>query len=459
MSALIELYAPNDSEFTDSLTHIWEDGSYHAYSTIQAVIRASSEGIAGERYWPPYILEMDTIQYRPANYQGGHSAISFGNITFSLKTFDEDSLWPPPKSFSFNLFSANNGSDIGKNRITSGMMHLSRITDQGIAYEVYGEKYEVNILDEAILYREDSDYSEAEEQPVPLALGEIEHRQAVRLPDAVGGNFVYHKAGMDGVNGTDWHVYDDGVLIDANVANETDTQFELTASPVGEVTISGVGKIVTLADFVDYGRQRLGLSLNTANARAPSPELSFYLTGQQTVLQALDAICSVHTHLFWINISTLNLIDMLTYTDTIIIENANKVIDSSYSMQTAISAFVAEWDERYPVEITAGKMIREREKKYTVFTQLFYGDEQSIVPYQSSDTAIKLTLQNIRAIYLRNQGEVALPLTGPIPVPGTRYMIEDTTLLRNTNVEFFVRGVAYNFIDDKLVLQGDCVLT
>lgn len=448
--AKIELRAPGDNEWYQDLVAEIEftDTDDHEWASIQPVLRLSLEGYAGDYYWAPHILTMDTIQYRIGEITGGHAALSFGNISFSPDLF-VGNLWPPQTAFSFVLYH-------GDNKITDGILHLSAITDESIEYEVYGNEYDVNILETAIHYRSDGDYTEAEAQPLPLALGEIVHRNPVRLPDADGGNLVYSKCGLSGSNGTDWHVYDDGVNIDSNVANETASQFELTAVPVGEVTVSGTGSLTTLADVVGYACTKIGVSLNSDDARSPSPTLSWFLTNQRTVISFLDDICSMQTHLFYIGSSTLYLIDCMGFTSTASIENANKIIDSKYRNNPAMASFEATWDERSPV---GTERIKTEDRNYIRFTRQSYGDKREVSVYQTNDLRVATTLGNMISIYQRKQAEITLPIDGDLPTVGMQYNIEDTTMHASLSVEMYIRGVNYDLAQDKMTLIGDCILS
>jgi len=449
--ALIELRAPGDNEWYSALataSDFTDEVGVHEWASVQPILRMSLEGYAGTHYWAPYILSMDTIQYRTGGITGGHAALSFGNISFSPELFTGN-MWPPQGAFSFILYH-------GASKITEGILHLASVTDSSVSYEVYANKYEINILDTAILYRSDGDYTEAEEQPIPLSIGNIAHRNPVRFADAVSGNYVYSVCGLAGTIGADWHVYDDGVNIDSNVDNATATQFELTVSPVGEVTISGTGVLETLSDVFNHSCAKLGLSYNTDDARAVSPVLSWFLTSQQTALGLLDNLAATHTHLFWVDTSTLKLIDCLGFTSTTTVSDGNKIIDSSYSNNPAMASFEATWNERSPVGTIR---IQTEDKNRITFTNQFYGEENQVSAYQTDDSEIQTTLNNMVTIYQRMQASVTLPIEGALPEVGERYLIEDTTLHEALNCELYIRGVNYNLSEDKMTLTGDCILS
>lgn len=449
MNVLIELYAPGAVEWEDDANHAWEDDANHEWGVIAGVLRASIDGVAASHYWPPWITAMDTIQYGIPNAWGGYAALSFGTLEFSPAAFDSDPTWPPPETFVFNLYyTADDGAT--KTFITTGTLFLAKITDSGIQYDVYGDSFDVNFLDEAVTYES------VTAQPLPVAIGAVVQQNPVRLPDAGGGNQTWSKCGLAGVAHTNWHAYDDGVDICANVANEAADTFELTAAPVGEVTISGTGSLVTLADVAGEVCTLLGLSLDAAGARAVSPDLSTFITSQRAAIDVLSSIAAAHAHLFYIASSTLYLIDMLAATGTVTIADSNGVIDSEYSTQPPISLITHRWVDRY---VAAAQIINETKKQHTVDVGQYFGDPTDINVYSTVVADIAAALANIVTLQARRLGRVTLPLSGTLPTPGAAYAIEDTTMVRDLSVTLYVRSVGYDFMGHRILIGGDCILT
>ena len=180
------------------------------------------------------------------------------------------------------------------------------------------------------------------------------------------------------------------------------------------------------------------------------------MTNQQMAVAFLDDLCAMQSHIFWINNSTLYLIDGLNSTGTETIENSNKIIDSKYRNNAAMASFEAKWDERSA--IGTDRIITE-DRNYISFTRSYYGDKKKVEVYQTDPGEIKDTLGNLIEIYLRKQAEITIPIEGALPTVGMKYLIEDTTMHDTLNVELYVRGVNYDLSQDKMTLIGDCILS
>ena len=97
--------------------------------------------------------------------------------------------------------------------------------------------------------------------------------------------------------------YDDGYPIPENIEAIDTAAFTLTASPVGELTISGVNPTVTtLEDVITWAchEDRLCMTPDITLGRGTSPNVNYWASSQGVLLDFLSEVCAWHTHLFYI---------------------------------------------------------------------------------------------------------------------------------------------------------------
>jgi|GEM_PF-2385215 len=142
-------------------------------------------------------------------------------------------------------------------------------------------------------------------------------------------------------------VFDDGVPIQENVVINGDGTFSLTATPVGEVTLSGTGEDTTLEDIVTWGQGQLGIgSIVTTNARGTSPDVSHWATSQMPLIDFLSNVCAFFTHYFYIQSDVLTLGDMLLDNGTSSVTEWEFFEQATYGVADVISQIQSTWNTR-----------------------------------------------------------------------------------------------------------------
>jgi len=148
-------------------------------------------------------------------------------------------------------------------------------------------------------------------------------------------------------------VYDSGVPIPSRVLILTGGdvgKFSLTASPVGQVTMSGTPADTTLLEVMTWGQVRLGIgSIVSTNSRAVSPEVSRYETEQRPLIDFMSDLCKCFTHYFYIQSDVLTLGDMLLDNGSASYAESG-YFTGSYGTRNAVSLLRAKWTTRRHAE-------------------------------------------------------------------------------------------------------------
>ena len=217
---LIEISVRDSIIWRDGET-VWCDGpGVNWYS--ESVIRLSNEDYSDRRYWSDDIISYTPPQFSIAGATGGYCRMDFGNIELTLNVFagksktsgnalftDSDvvwldgetewiddalvsgdpTLWPPPREI--NLRHQYTETDEAGLVLTFvGTGHLATFDRESVHYDLYGDKYDTDLLKEVVNYDGDT-------VTLPLALGAVHYVTPVRQAD-VGGFPVYHKGGLSG---------------------------------------------------------------------------------------------------------------------------------------------------------------------------------------------------------------------------------------------------------------------
>jgi hypothetical protein len=296
---------------------------------------------------------------------------------------------------------------------------------------------------------------------IPHAFGIINHGKVIRLPD-VGGKPTYHNAYIAGTKGTDWHVYDDGVNIDSNVTDNNNNTFSLSVMPTGEVTICGTGNQTTLATIFSWAcsAARLPLSLDLTKDKSPSPQINYWASSQTKLIDFLSLIAAWHTHLFYIKISTLYLIDMNIDNGTRTITEYN-YFPAQYSDQAPLAKIIGNWKERSAANETIGRFIREAEYEEIYLTNYPYGGKMSLEAFQDVRADVYSSLESISTIYHKQRAKIPLPIETNLPVPGEAINGTDTSTKRDITFAIRARDIQYDFMGGvpKAIISGEGTIT
>lgn len=432
---------------------------------INAVTRRLSiDGVALTHWWDNQIIEFDTLVYQMTENYGGYVRLGFGRISFTHDLFEND--WPPPVNGEVRIKYTESTEALAET-FFSATAHLAEITREKISYEVFEPEYDIDILTLATNYDGDS-------VPLPIAFGTVGHRNPIRLPDAGGGNQRYSMAGIQGAiatcgtgGGDVWCIYDDGINIASNASMVGSNVFELTAAPVGEVTISGIGADTELEEIFDWacGASYLNVTLATPAARAVSPSVNYWASSQMKVVDFLNKISSFFTHIFYIKDTTLYLIDML-------LDNGSRTITEfdffplTYTYLIPTKQIKSEWEVGEPGEWqdpagagAAAVYVKRDDKEYIKESSYPYGNELEIEPVTDVRADIETALTNILTVLHSTRCNVRLPLQGSLPVPGEKISWTDESHKISTDMNIRCRTVKYDFTNEKIIIEGEGTLS
>ena len=473
---------------------IWRDGEtvwcnspgVNLYS--ESVIRLSNEDYSDRRYWSDDIISYTPPQFSIAGTTGGYCRMDFGNIELTLNVFagksktsgnaifaDSDvvwldgetewiddalvsgdpTLWPPPREINLrHQYTETDESGLVLTFVGTG--HLATFDRESVHYDLYGDKYDTDLLKEVVNYDGDT-------VTLPLALGAVHYVTPVRQAD-VGGFPVYHKGGLAGVvPGTHYNVFDDGVDINSNVTDNGDGTFSLSASPVGEVSISGTGTITTLSDLLTYLSTNLDPALSytyDAALEGASPTISYWANSQQLLVAFVSEVAKYFETLFYISNSTIYAVAMDKTNGTRTLTEYD-FFPVTYDYPTPISLLKAEWATREAGEwVDGGKYVKSTDEEETVTSGYPYGSEENVTPYQYARAGITTRLASLLTAKHKCQVQLSIPMSDSLPVPGEQLTCTDESSFTDPlDVTMFCRNLIYNFDQDTVVITGDGVLT
>jgi len=429
---------------------VWQDTDDVKWASGN-VLFVSLEGFVGDVYWDDYIATLTPPQYQMAEKHGGYCRMGFGSLLLSLEAFDTSTLWAPPVSFNI-IFYYTGSTEGAKEVLFTGVAYIAGMDRTTCTYDLYGEALDADLLLEETNYDGDS-------VPLPRAFGTVQHQQPVRLAD-VAGKPTYHKAYLSGTKGVDWHVFDDGVDIDANVTDLGNGTFSLSASPVGEVTVSGVGEDSTLSDIAEWACDpaRLNQNYNNTYAESPSPAVNWWASSQRVLVEFLSGLADTRTHLFYIKDEILYLIDMEVDNGSRSLTEGD-IFEPQYDYEPPVAMIKARWQKREAVEETIGKYIKTIEHETSQASAYKYGAERDMEMYHDVKAEIDTLLSDILTIIHKPRMRVPVPLLGSLPVPGEAISYTDESMVRDMSVSFRCRNVTYDFDTDEVFVEGEGALS
>jgi hypothetical protein len=445
------------------------------------------------RMWCDDVVSYTPPQYHTAHRTGGICRLDFGTISMKTSAFagkkesgnalftngdvswadradeatwvdkalatGDPNMWPPPREIYLKQ-RYTESDESGLVLMFDGIGWRSGIdpAKRLVTYELHGRRYTAQLLET------DTDY-DGNEVPLPRALGLIYYARAVRLPDDGSGRPCYHNMYVAGTLGTDWHIHDDGVDIDANGVDNGDGTFSLTASPVGEVTVSGTGVIETLSDLiswaVDDSRLALSYTYNAALEASPSPSLSYLANSQQLLIDFVSSVAAYFRHLYYENGYSLVGVAMGTPNgDRELTDGYDFYQKTSYEDPAAISLIRAAWQQRSAVEETIGKYVKTEDVEVTAESGYPYGSPESVTPYEYTRAAVRTSLAELLEYMLKPEARLSIPISDDLPVPGERITYKDEDNFgQDLNVEMYCRTIRYDFERDTVEIIGEAELS
>lgn len=300
--------------------------------------------------------------------------------------------------------------------------------------------------------------------PLPIAYGAIRYEKPVRLMDAsVGGNQRYWLANIQGEIGEDWFLYDDGVDVSNNVVDVVGNVFELDVKPVGELSFSGTGGDITLLSVFETACT-YALTLNHTYSRSVSPQLNYYQTEQIYFPDFLSKIAAWFTHLFYIRSGTLYLVDMLVDAGSEVTTEFD-FFESGYQFNAPVKKITSSYPFRIAGEWydgsggSSGVCLRESTKVVSIESGVPYGDtdQDFSPPYCTGIVPVTTALQNILTILNRPQMSISIPFDTSLQSPGKKMTWVNESYPYNILTDTWVRSVAYDFDNNEITIEGDCV--
>jgi len=201
--------------------------------------------MADLHHWQKGIISLPSLELR--RLTGGYISAKWGSLVLIPDIFGG----PPKQKCDVAL-------DYGQAYyvsipLFSGTVLLRKYTRSSLEYEIYQPEIETMLLDEGV------DETGAT-VPIPLICGDVTHMRPQRTTD-VSSKMTYYKPDFSGTLGTDWHFYDDGVLIDDSWADNGDGTISRSVNIVGTITASGTGSMTDIGDLFDYAATRLSVEL------------------------------------------------------------------------------------------------------------------------------------------------------------------------------------------------------
>ena len=95
------------------------------------------------------------------------------------------------------------------------------------------------------------------------------------------------------------------------------------------------------------------------------------------------------------------------------------------------------------------------DETYVVGPSFPYGSELTIEPFHDTQAIISIALQNILNIMNKDVGEIRLPFSLNIPLPGMRYTWTDTALITDSTMYIHVRDLSYDFLNNEVIISGE----
>jgi hypothetical protein len=443
--ALIEMIIRGGDVWADDEYNTWADDEYNIWEDSVITVNASNEGYAGDKYWDQFVKSISSPQFRTDHASGGHCKLSFGDVVLTLETFKKAGIWPPPESFPVNIFYADDAHVI--HPLFTGTMHRQKLDRTGITYQLYERTFDKLLLNVA------TDY-DGNEVPLPRAFGTVTHQSPVRLPDAGGGNRRYSAGSLQGTKHTDWHVYDDGVDICTNATAITDNVFELTVTPVGEVTVSGTGEDTTLINIFGWAAGANYLNQSFDSSLATGFTVSHWANSQEVLVSFLDRLAAAASHLFYFNSETLYLADMAADNGEMSLTE-NDFFPSSITFAAPVAIIKTSWTDRIAVEETIGKHIKDVPQEVSVAGVYPYGTEETADCFQSTKSAVTSSLSKVYNYTVAPRWETSLPLGDIFPPPGIKITAVDESMGQSVLIGIHARDIEYDFEARKIKIIGE----
>lgn len=258
-----------------------------------------------------------------------------------------------------------------------------------------------------------------------------------------------------------YRIYDDGVPIPSNVTNNGDNTFSLSATPAGEVTVSGTGDAgSTLTDIVEWacGANFLNVTFDGTYERVVSPTISFLAYSQNTLVSFLSDMCASWSHMFDLTDGTnLYLIDMKIDRGSRDVTEFEFMPSDYSAIASPVKKISAAWQERTRAdEVNAGKYIKTEDMEEPVLSRFKYADaEMSIEPYSLIRSDINGAINDILTSIHSDPMRLVMPLDDDPPLLGEKISLTDTRLHTNVFTWIRTRSIQFDYVNHLITVEGE----
>ena len=462
-------YAPawvDDSiaAWTDDSITAWVDGS-------ELTLYLSDQNFADAVFWSGLILDFESPSYAQDTEYGGMIRTNAGSITIAMSAFF-GTVWPPPREITI-VISYTATTAAAKVHIFSGTGFISAVEyPEAVIYNLYAVSKGGNLLETTLDY-------DGNTVDLPRAFGEVKYGKAIRLSDymfpgeGILGVYPQYSGGHIQANGS-LRIYDDGVDITSNLVTvrmDDDATYPgirsiiLNVLPVGEVTLSGDGVTSDIDSLFTWAITGNRLNLTANWTTYTGHRIDKYVTAQNDLLSFLSSAASANLFSFYIYYSsltggsgsTLTLIDnRVTSTTAMSVD-----IPSGALAGTEITALSPKslarhtWDVSVPKEIDMSYQLVVEQRTATVASDYPFGDELEIDVFTDVNEQIVKRLQDILDVWHMPRISLELPMAGTFPVQGQQIDITDGRYSPDMTGTFFVRGITYDFLGKKIIIDGE----
>jgi hypothetical protein len=177
-------------------------------------------------------------------------------------------------------------------------------------------------------------------------------------------------------------------------------------------------------------------SVNTAAARASSPNVLYTLSSSQIALNLASDMAAFYSHLFYVIGSTAYLVDMK--------------LDNGTRTLTEFKYFsFAKYQYKAPIaQVAAGS--------YRRFSAYAYGSGMSVNLFHDTEANANAALDDILTLENAARVNFSLPMiAGNFPKLGEKITLPDTSNVSNLSSWVRARKLRYDFLNDEINVEGE----
>ncbi|GBC62482.1 hypothetical protein DENIS_3454 [Desulfonema ishimotonii] len=389
------------------------------------------------KFWNASILSLPSLELR-SNADGGYISGNYGSVTFAPDAFSG----APPLKLDVDLrFGITSATAF---LIYKGSLLLREYKPLEITYDVWEPERTEKLLDEGT-------DENGDDCVLPLVIGTVNHMN----PQRTGSDTTntYHRPDFYGEIGTDWHAYDDGVLIDDNWTDNGDGTITRSVDIVGELTFSGTGNITNIGQLFKWACDRLSLTFQ--NLHGGDIPLDCVITSQEILISFLERVAWYCGYIFYLyedeGVDVLRLVSLDQNNGVSYIEQFDAVSITYSWSDSRIKSYSAQWTVRE----AADGAIQEREIERKVFGQSAVVGEELELPYVFNEDPelVETRLDWILAYEEKPVVQMDIPLIR-MPQPGEEVWFSDRRIQVDAVGSMRITNINLNYKEKSVTLQG-----